>query len=628
MKRLKFLNIFLLLFIVFSGYTQNLILDDVTIDKESVFITFHNYPDDITSNITLMVDNKEKNNFNITLLNVRNLYYILIDNSGSLLEGDITSIKDKIKFFISNLKSNDLITIYKVNDDKTNIYKLNIRTDKTYEILEQIKREGNYSRLYDAVLSSYKELLDLKQMDQYKGYNYYLIFFSDGEDIESKNRGTRLLNLEGIPFFFFCYGDSYNEKLREPFIHLASNTNGKFLQEPDNSNIKKLFFDNENRYLLEFEVDLNKVISSKEYIVIISRKDDKNNKIEIDLKKFFKDKENKIIHKEDNKENLRFNLFKINLNKDLLKILIIIAISILLLILIVILFLLLRKLIFNKNFSLKDKNSTIEKRTNNNYINTTNIPDNLNTTQNTSQSIIINENKDNNKNYTTQSNKYSEKTTIKQKEIEKILEKESNIIIEYKTLKDNSPKRRYNKFDIFHSGHASYIDNRDNSGEEISIDSVFKILNIEKDFIDVESKRLFLIDEDIVISHILLKVVKIEYNIKEENFKIRLFNLEGKNLNNYFKISKEIIGTKKRRIFGAKDAIIEMFLKKDKEIEDIINNVWLKGELKKDKEDIILITENSLFLDIKISIRYNEVVNEYNIRKISKVNNKFYNYLY
>ncbi|HOJ63459.1 MAG TPA: vWA domain-containing protein [Spirochaetota bacterium] len=623
-SKIKFFIILLCSLSTVFIYTQNLIFDDVTIDRNNALITFHNYPDDITNNIRLTIDNKEESNFNLTLLNIKNLYYIIIDNSGSILEEDIEIIKEKLKFFLSNLKKDDLVNLDKVNDEKINIYKLAPVTEKLYESINLLKREGNYSRLYDAVLSSYKELLDLKKSNEYKDYNYYLIFFSDGEDINSENKGSKVLELDGIPFFFFCYGDSYNPALPKPFIELTEKTEGKFLESPDNNNIKKIFFDNENRYLLKFPIDINKIIKSRQYIVRIARKDNPENRIEIDLKKLFPD-----IKIESKDNNLVKNTFinKDHKNKLIFNInLIPILIGILILILLLILFFILRKIVSKisfsqKKYSNKKEDSFVTNSSTLNILSNNEVKSENSKTSLQEQSKIKEIN--NQKNYINQKEKYNQTT---KDFLLNELTKEDKILIEYKTLCDNSPKRIYNRFDIFHSQHTSYIDKPDKNGEEIEIDSLFKILSVEKDFLEVESEKLFLIDEDIVITHLLLKVQKIEYNIKKENFKIRLFSLEDKDLTNFFKVSKEIIGTKKRKIFGSKDAIIESFIKKDKDIP-IIRNIWFKGELKKENNSLILITEEPVFLDIKLSIKYNEIINEYDVKKIEKKEDKFYIYL-
>lgn len=608
--RRKFFLFFMFFFII-QVKSENLILDYVSIEKEMAFVVFHNYPDDIRENIGLIVDKKERVDFTLNFLNTKSLYSIIIDNSGSIYEEEIEIIKEKISFFLKNLKKDDLVNIDKVNDFKTNLYKLNYVNEETYKVIDFIQREGTYSRLYDAVLSNYYELLKLKKDESYKDYNYYLIFFSDGEDIKSKNKGKTILNLEGIPFFFFSYGDCYDKELLEPFVKLTEITKGKFLKEPDNDSIKNVFFDNENRYLLKFSINKERIVNSREYIVTIFQKDNSNNKIEFDLKKFFSDT------KKESKKNYKdIYFFKFRITSLFFIILILIFLIFLGL------FLLIKKDIFHLNFLEKKRNSKYKKKLyisqkyiNNNLLNKNNINREENKKQLQQQKEQIDYNK----------SKYAIDTV---KSIEKILTQESeSIIVEYKTLKDNYIKRRYNRFEIFHSQNISYIETPDNTGEEIQIDSIFKIINIESDWIEVESEKIFLIDEDIVIDYLIFKVQKIEYNFEKENFIVKLYVLnEDKNLKDLFKISKEILATNKRKIFGSKDAVIESFLKRGNEML-IINDLWQKGELKKDKGNIILITNTPLALDIKIVVKYDELSSEYTIKKIEKINDEFYVYL-
>ena len=107
MKRfIGFLLTLLLIFAISQNVTA-LVLDDVTIDENITFsknknektdrvtIRFHNYPDDISDNLRLTLNQEEifKPDYTLNRDLITRYYYILIDNSGSMRERDLAAIR-------------------------------------------------------------------------------------------------------------------------------------------------------------------------------------------------------------------------------------------------------------------------------------------------------------------------------------------------------------------------------------------------------------------------------------------------------------------------------------------------------------------------------------------------------
>jgi len=216
----------------------------------------------------------------------------LIDNSGSIKDDNFDIIKNRVKFVLNNIKKSDVLGVWKVNDFTTKVSELSENTTNRIELIDSIQKEGNYSRLYDSILTVNEELIRAK--DKYPDKkNIYLLFFSDGEDILSQTTPEQLTaRYKDIPFFYFNYSINFNEQTNKPLLDIAKNF-GKYFEYPDEDTIRTLFFNSEVRYKLSFLINPKKIAKSKKFIATIYQKDNTNNKINLDLRTLFPGASNK-----------------------------------------------------------------------------------------------------------------------------------------------------------------------------------------------------------------------------------------------------------------------------------------------------------------------------------------------
>ena len=284
----------LLLTTVFLLSSESLKLDDVTIDKATNICTirFHNYPDDIIEKIGFILNNSKRVKFEVENIPNDSIYGALIDNSGSIKDDNFDIIKNRVKFVLNNIKKSDVLGVWKVNDFTTKVSELSENTTNRIELIDSIQKEGNYSRLYDSILTVNEELIRAK--DKYPDKkNIYLLFFSDGEDILSQTTPEQLTaRYKDIPFFYFNYSINFNEQTNKPLLDIAKNF-GKYFEYPDEDTIRTLFFNSEVRYKLSFLINPKKIAKSKKFIATIYQKDNTNNKINLDLRTLFPGASNK-----------------------------------------------------------------------------------------------------------------------------------------------------------------------------------------------------------------------------------------------------------------------------------------------------------------------------------------------
>lgn len=291
---MKYFFIALLLATAFFASSESLRLDDVTIDKATNICTirFHNYPDDIIEKIGFVLNNSKRVKFEIENIPNDSIYGALIDNSGSIKDDNFDIIKSRVKFVLNNIKKSDVLGVWKVNDFTTKVSELSENTTNRIELVDSIQKEGNYSRLYDSILTVNEELIRAK--DKYPDKkNIYLLFFSDGEDILSQTTPDQLTaRYKDIPFFYFNYSINFNEQTNKPLLDIAKNF-GKYYEYPDEDTIRTLFFNSEVRYKISFLINPKKIAKSKKFIATIYQKDSANNKINLDLRTLFPGASNK-----------------------------------------------------------------------------------------------------------------------------------------------------------------------------------------------------------------------------------------------------------------------------------------------------------------------------------------------
>ncbi|MBP5449190.1 MAG: VWA domain-containing protein [Spirochaetales bacterium] len=336
MKRfIGFLFTLLLIFAISQNVTA-LVLDDVTIDEnitlsknkndktDRVTIRFHNYPDDISVNLRLTLNQEEifKPDYTLNRDLITRYYYILIDNSGSMRERDLAAIRKNVSYLISHIDSHDYVEVITVSDYSSAIYNLAHYSPNVQTRIDSINREGNYSRLYDAVSELNTQVRSKQSADMKKAKHdeqqslYYILFFSDGEDIESRITGKQMRDgYRDIPFYYFCYSSEFKPEPNKPFQEIASK-HGKFFNYLDTEKIDELFFRNENRYTLIFFVNKKEVLKSKSYYIELSKRTTEEGKIIIYLRKYFDGSNLNDMIVDAPKDNTLYHNLKNNLAHD------------------------------------------------------------------------------------------------------------------------------------------------------------------------------------------------------------------------------------------------------------------------------------------------------------------------
>lgn len=318
---MKYFFITLLLTTAIFVNSESLKLDDVTIDTSTNICTirFHNYPDDIIEKIGFILNNSKRVKFEIENIPNDSVYGALIDNSGSIKDDNFNIIKNRVKFVLNNIKKSDVLGVWKVNDFTTKVSEFSENTTNRIDLIDSVQKEGNYSRLYDSILTVNGELIKAK--DKYPDKkNIYLLFFSDGEDILSQTTPEQLTSqYKDIPFFYFNYSINFNEQTNKPLLDISNNF-GKYFEYPDEDTIRTLFFNSEVRYKISFLINPKNIAKSKKFIATIYQKDNTDNKINLDLRTLFPGASNKnvlIVEDKDPRGNKdKDNGDTRNINKD------------------------------------------------------------------------------------------------------------------------------------------------------------------------------------------------------------------------------------------------------------------------------------------------------------------------
>ena len=321
----------MLIFAISQNVTA-LVLDDVTIDENITFsknknektdrvtIRFHNYPDDITDNLRLTLNEEEifKPDYTLTSDRITRYYYILIDNSGSIKEQDLSAIRKNVSYLISHINPQDYVEVITVSDYSSAIYKLSHYNPNVMTRIDGIIREGTYSRLYDAVSELNTQVIRKKQNEKASENEvlYYILFFSDGEDIASTTTGRQMRDgYRDIPFYYFCYASDFKPEKNKPFQDIADK-HGKFFNYLDTDKIDSLFFSNENRYTLVFFINKKEILKTKSYYIELSKRTTEEGKIIIDLRKYFDGSNLNDMIVDAPKDNTLYHNLKNNLAHD------------------------------------------------------------------------------------------------------------------------------------------------------------------------------------------------------------------------------------------------------------------------------------------------------------------------
>lgn len=288
MKKLIILGLLLLQFSIFHA---NIILDKIDVDENNIVsLTIHNINDPAL--LKLLLDNKDFQDFKIKVDKDKLLMMILVDNSGSIILDDFFEIRSRVDYFIKNLSREDFIQIYKVNDKSSIIYPLAPPAVASNNLVKSLVREGQLSKIYDSIIAANIDIKKIIATGQFKDFYPYVILFSDGDDVGSKNRniGTDDVVMyddkidKSIPFFYFSYDSIAKESKNLPLIKLANETKGERIIKPSETEIQKLFFNRQKRATISFTVNKNEIIKRDTYYLDIIEKD---NKLRTDLRALF-----------------------------------------------------------------------------------------------------------------------------------------------------------------------------------------------------------------------------------------------------------------------------------------------------------------------------------------------------
>ncbi|HOV14608.1 MAG TPA: hypothetical protein PK771_10015, partial [Spirochaetota bacterium] len=205
----------------------------------------------------------------------------------------------------------DYLIIWKLNNKIDEIFPLSNPDNSLKPKISSLLREGKLTRLYDGIIETKKKINELSKLPKFSNYHPYLLVFSDGDDIGSIAKSKDILTSDNnIPFFFFSYINKNNNELMIPYKDLADITNGKLLERPEESDIKKMFIDRLNRYEIKFQFNKNEVIKKKKYFVKITAG---SKYLEFDLRKLFGnngkdvDTKNIEIKTNENRDNVNNN---------------------------------------------------------------------------------------------------------------------------------------------------------------------------------------------------------------------------------------------------------------------------------------------------------------------------------
>lgn len=286
------------LFITFNIFSDTLIYDDLTIDKNSFLsLKIHNLNKKEMQTLSLFVDEKENKKFKSEKIKNNWLFGVIVDNSGSMLLNDFFTILERVRFLLSNVDKDDYLIVWKLNNTKEIIYPLS-NPDETLGLkISSLIREGKFTRLYDGIIDAKKELKEIMKDPKYSKYNPYLLVFSDGDDIGSKSKAKEITERDNaIPFYFFSYINKEEKDIVIPFKNLADVTHGKILEKPSNDDINNLFIDRLNRYIIRFQINKEEILKREQYFIEIRTG---NKFLKFDLRKLFGKNKNIDINKLD-----------------------------------------------------------------------------------------------------------------------------------------------------------------------------------------------------------------------------------------------------------------------------------------------------------------------------------------
>jgi len=658
-------NIFFMLFIFFSvsnSFSSGIVLDDLRLDGEKVFVKIKNIGDADSKKTLLYLNDKQKKDFGIKKVSNSRLFGIIIDNSGSMKLEDFFSILSKVLFLTKNIDANDKIIVWKLNNDLKTIYSADSYNDKKIGQIKSLVREGKYTRLYDGIIQSKNELSNLSGTGEYKNYHPYLLIFSDGDDIGSVNKFDQIYKKNNdISSYFFSYFTLKNKKIIEPLINLTKISNGKIVERPTEKDINDLFIETKSGFQINFTINKNEVIKSLKYEVLI--KIDETNRIIIDLKPFFKvqferndkkitEKSNsKIIdNKTELKEKKDHNTIKINTKeivdnkknrtvetdkqkKSKQNIEVLLLLIILFTIILAVFVFFLRKFFVDKYNDIfqKDKSNLNDDFSGNDYLKDENVfsgkstaiavdqenisgSDNKN---NEEKNEVIKENSENQRKYEENSVLQTEKKPLTVENL-----KTGNILI--REVKDLVSDKKIDKISIFHHEKTSFVDEAEHKGEKISFDSDFDIVDVNSDYLTVKSSLSVLLDEELTIENIKFKVNKIEFDKKELKSFIQLTPLEALNVGKYFSKAMTKKAVKDAVLYGSPYAVVERFISNNKKNEvKRIKDFETVEIISEDKDKFTVKTKNCLVLDTLVEIKFLDLGKSVNcLVKNVKLNNE------
>lgn len=220
------------------------------------------------SDITLTFDNHKLNVESFQALQEDEVnYYIFIDSSASMDKNFVASVQETILNWKLNV--NQSLNIYSFDEEVTLLYSSQDTTLKLEEALQQLKPDGEYTCLFDAV----QKYIDLVHRNQEPAKRNVAIVFSDGANYYTggltKNEIMKKFENEGLPVFAIM--PNSNIKGIEDLSEVVRCTNGKSLISEDtniNNEFEELMRYLENAYEITFKLPTNKMDLQSHHLLL------------------------------------------------------------------------------------------------------------------------------------------------------------------------------------------------------------------------------------------------------------------------------------------------------------------------------------------------------------------------
>jgi hypothetical protein len=627
----KIFALIAVIFINISVIPEEIILDDVSSDgKGNYAVTIHNLDESGVDNLKLTLDGKDYTGLAVEKMSSKFLFGVIIDNSGSMKLDDFFTLLKRMNYILDNMKEDDYIAVWKLNDRRIPIYPLG-RPDKNFSVqINKLIREGKYTRLYDGIIESKKELDGYMQKEEYRTYFPSLVVLSDADDINSANKpGDILTENNDIPFYFFSYLTLPDKRITEPYEKLSGITKGKFLERPDEQAVKKYLFDRNTRYLVKFVV---KKSDFKKETVTAQIKDEQSDTLTFELKNLFNGNNGNNVNSgniknidDKNGSQDGFHLpFKIPFKILLYLVMILVTLFILLLV-----FFLMRKKFLAIGHASKERmrssggsGTSFKNTTNSGYdSNDAGVDKTVENGQNlqstgtkfetkSGKSVSEEDTEEMKKpeDLKTEKEQGEQKTDVKkQAEVKKQSDEFSaelssdgktspflkNQKIIYRETEDLLNAKKYNKIHLFHNDRTTFVDAAETSGQEVYYNTRFALKKVTAEFLVCSGKMFLLLDEILKINGIQFRVIAVTVEKRKKLLNYKIVPLEKLDLVKKFSKKKEIEASKKSLIFGTPDSILEKMTSRKTNGEIVFSGEWKKAEIIGSSDNTVKIATNS-----------------------------------